>query len=375
MAFLDMIQGATETAGHAIVYASTCGHHEAAGHKMAIAAERTSQHATTVGIDFAGFTTNLVLPAIEATGHCFAVNMLSVATVLTICPNLHINEARDEQAKRLVRMEKHMEAGVARLTNQREFWFNDEPNRVGAWMSNIADGTLIKDMYLPGTHDSCARYGGDFAECQHWSLEQQLEAGIRCFDIRLRQFGNAMCVHHGVVYQRCIFENVVHVLETFIQNNPTEVILAQVTGNGCFHADVQMPFDDQVLQYLQNPNLWLQLQQLSNQTLGGIRGKIVFIGSCKSACDTCVQDFWKTGNADHKANVVIAHGTKRRDPERVHMNWLNAVGRDGITCITPAGMAFQINKVAYDNMWKFGPSVFMMDFPGTGLVDMIIKRN
>ncbi|KAG1926597.1 PLC-like phosphodiesterases superfamily protein [Pimephales promelas] len=69
--------------------------------------------------------------------------------------------------------------------------FNDEKtlilpkNYQIGWMANLNDEKLVTELTIPGTHDSLALHGGPAAECQAWSLEDQLNAGIRYFDLRV----------------------------------------------------------------------------------------------------------------------------------------------------------------------------------------------
>ncbi len=69
--------------------------------------------------------------------------------------------------------------------------FNDEEtlhlpaNYTTGWMETLDDEKFISDITLPGTHESLALHGGFIAECQAWSLEDQLKAGIRFFDFRV----------------------------------------------------------------------------------------------------------------------------------------------------------------------------------------------
>ena len=64
-----------------------------------------------------------------------------------------------------------------------------------SWMKKIADGTQLGSVSMPGTHDTMtfkrSSVGCDvmkgFTTCQTWDLSQQLHAGIRFLDIRLRQ--------------------------------------------------------------------------------------------------------------------------------------------------------------------------------------------
>ena len=57
------------------------------------------------------------------------------------------------------------------------------------WMSHIPNDKLISEISIPGTHDSAARFEdgiGSFIRCQDLTLTEQLNRGIRFFDIRQR---------------------------------------------------------------------------------------------------------------------------------------------------------------------------------------------
>ncbi|KAG5271699.1 hypothetical protein AALO_G00182990 [Alosa alosa] len=74
--------------------------------------------------------------------------------------------------------------------SQKDQSFNDaadlnlpEPYDIG-WMKSIDNNKFISDITVPGTHDTMALHWGSFVECQAWSLETQLKAGIRYLDLR-----------------------------------------------------------------------------------------------------------------------------------------------------------------------------------------------
>lgn len=57
------------------------------------------------------------------------------------------------------------------------------------WMNKLSDNTPLSHISIPGTHDACTASVGTVgktvnADCQSLSIEKQLEAGVRCFDIR-----------------------------------------------------------------------------------------------------------------------------------------------------------------------------------------------
>ena len=72
------------------------------------------------------------------------------------------------------------------------------------WMSFLNNEAELKDLTIPGTHESCALHGIFFAINQTWSLENQLNAGIRFFDLRMRLYYNTLRAHHGMIINKSI---------------------------------------------------------------------------------------------------------------------------------------------------------------------------
>ncbi|MBR4296566.1 MAG: phosphatidylinositol phosphodiesterase, partial [Bacteroidaceae bacterium] len=58
------------------------------------------------------------------------------------------------------------------------------------WMKSVPDATPLCQLSIPGTHDSGALDGGEAFQTQELTIEEQLEGGIRCFDIRLKACDN-----------------------------------------------------------------------------------------------------------------------------------------------------------------------------------------
>lgn len=61
------------------------------------------------------------------------------------------------------------------------------------WMYYVSDYMQISQINLPGSHDTGARYthwGGDTAQTQDWYFDEQLNHGLRVFDIRLCKNGD-----------------------------------------------------------------------------------------------------------------------------------------------------------------------------------------
>src|SRR4051812_11416973 len=92
------------------------------------------------------------------------------------------------------------------------------------WMQYVDDSVSLAALTIPGSHDSGALFEpvSGTAICQNLWIRDQLNIGVRYLDIRLRQYGNALLVHHGQVYQHENFDNVLQQTVEFLQTNPRE---------------------------------------------------------------------------------------------------------------------------------------------------------
>ena len=99
------------------------------------------------------------------------------------------------------------------------------------WMTGIAGSTPLRDLSLPGTHDTVT---GDYTgwvpgvETQTLPLAEQLRAGVRVLDVRCRHIGNAFAIHHGSVYLGKNFDDVLGGVTGFLRQHPRETVLMRV---------------------------------------------------------------------------------------------------------------------------------------------------
>lgn len=126
------------------------------------------------------------------------------------------------------------------------------------WMSKINPGRSLAELAIPGSHDAgalhCLETKGPDADnltgmngffkreplvaktccvCQSMSIAEQLKAGIRCLDIRLRaQNDGKLGLYHGIYYQYASLLTVVAECETYLKAQPTECIIMRVQIEG-----------------------------------------------------------------------------------------------------------------------------------------------
>ena len=97
-----------------------------------------------------------------------------------------------------------------------------------SWMQSIPDSTKISQMTIPGTHNSCALYGICCARTQSWSLFEQMQSGLRYFDIRLRLYNNTLRAFHDFIDQKDTFDKILFYALNFLEQNPSESIIMQI---------------------------------------------------------------------------------------------------------------------------------------------------
>ncbi len=153
------------------------------------------------------------------------------------------------------------------------------------WMANIKDEVSLKDLTIPGTHDSGADYGcpdfsySKYAVCQDWTITEQLNKGIRYLDIRLKYNSDEgqLRIQHGKCYQRDNFGSVLKEIKNFLLTNPTEAIIMRFkdedddTKDSVFKAR----FDEYIADFR---NIIFTGETIP--TLREARGKVVLIDFC-----------------------------------------------------------------------------------------------
>ena len=100
------------------------------------------------------------------------------------------------------------------------------------WMAAIPDNMLLSQLTIPGTHDSASLFENatslGFAKTQDLNLAQQLNLGVRFFDIRLNK---DLDVYHGPVFQHLTFSQVTSICSSFLGSNPSETILMLINAS------------------------------------------------------------------------------------------------------------------------------------------------
>jgi 1-phosphatidylinositol phosphodiesterase len=164
------------------------------------------------------------------------------------------------------------------------------------WMSVLPDSLHLSQLSIPGTHDSGASVsGGDIAFTQSMTIADQLNTGIRAFDIRLGQDiqvqvgvllltfcgGPDLWIVHGTLTcQEQKFADVMATMKQFLMAHPSETIVMRLKQDttkpsaSVFESEVAFVLN-QFSDYIYQPD-FSKAGDL-NPTLAQIRGRIVIL--------------------------------------------------------------------------------------------------
>ncbi|MER5888340.1 phosphatidylinositol-specific phospholipase C [Streptomyces sp. NPDC001941] len=144
------------------------------------------------------------------------------------------------------------------------------------WMAARPDATALRDLTIPGSHDSGARFGGPWTECQNTTIAAQLASGIRFLDVRCRVTGESFAIHHGAYYQNMMFGDVLIACRDFLAAHPSETVLMRVKQEYSEESDAvfRRIFDN----YL-DVRGWRSLFRIGDglPALGEARGRVVLL--------------------------------------------------------------------------------------------------
>jgi 1-phosphatidylinositol phosphodiesterase len=96
-------------------------------------------------------------------------------------------------------------------------------------MSHLDDDILVSDLTLPGTHDSAAfTRQWPFIATQNMTFDQQLDAGLRYFDLRCGMVHDVPEMVHGTARLGLPLREVFQTMYTWLDAHPTEGLVVQV---------------------------------------------------------------------------------------------------------------------------------------------------
>ncbi|XP_031644674.1 EH domain-binding protein 1-like protein 1 [Oncorhynchus kisutch] len=250
------------------------------------------------------------------------------------------------------------------------------------WMESIPDDKLLSAVTIPGAHESLTLYGGPLIQCQAWTLENQLKAGLRYFDIRVEasMFHNILDVMDGhLVHTK--FHEVLNILWEFLDKHGSESVLLRVTLQG-----ISMKKAGKCIKTLienSEDRVWTKTFVPKMQEA---RGKIIFVQSTNFNVGTLNHDTFVTGDDTFKdIENKMKKITKHLKEAEENCGHALALTDSSATAIFkgPKTVAKvvngQLNKLIVELQTGSNKpdclGVISMDFPSPDLIHNIIEIN
>ena len=266
------------------------------------------------------------------------------------------------------------------------------------WMKDINESTSLAEISLPGSHDSLALYSlVDVAgKCQDASIAQQLNFGVRFFDVRLQLRNNVLRAVHGIVDEKMTFDTFNNEVDDFLKANPSETVIVSIKKEG---DDVKSTstFEESI-----KPKLSSYYTESRIPTLKEVRGKKVLLNRYTSkekiGLEACagwndnstfiidnstykinVQDHYKFDDAEIKLNDIssfINSTLLYKDATNLSLNYFSGYLSKGFPPSYSVPVAKVVNpqaKKIIENNYFVGTCIF--DFVTYDLATSVIRRN
>ena len=217
------------------------------------------------------------------------------------------------------------------------------------WMSKLDDNVSIRNINMPGSHDTMALYSiADLAgQCQSLSLHDQLNLGVRFLDIRLKEDHDRLKAVHGFIDQKVSFETITKTIEEFIEKNPSEFIIMSVKEEAD-PSNSEISFENSLKSYL-NKDIYLKDTELPNK-LGDVRGKVMLLSRYEgSTIGVPAYDGWKDSISFTLPNDIYVQDTYQITSAEQKQDEI-------VKCFNEAGHALKINFLSAYRTDTFPPS-------------------
>lgn len=178
---------------------------------------------------------------------------------------------------------------------------------LGEWMKYIDDDAKLTEIVIPGSHDAGTKGMMWMAETQDKSVADQLNAGTRYIDLRVRLKKGNLVINHTVINGQKL-SIVLKQVNTFLYNHPTETVLIDFQkfagDEECPTKVLEMALDILGSRIIVNEGAVVDLEFVSSLTLKDARGKcVLFWGAEKWSVDESLQKYIFARDKDCKPRV------------------------------------------------------------------------
>lgn len=157
------------------------------------------------------------------------------------------------------------------------------------WMSVLDDSLTLKDICIPGSHDAgmyetSQKYAPGLGLTHSMNFKQQLEFGIRYFDLRPQFWStntgdDRYYAYHGLATGPKI-KNILNDIESFFdsQDGKSESVIIGISSYKDFNETVKREFLELIVKYLGSYIFKLPTNRnISSLKLSEVRGKIIIL--------------------------------------------------------------------------------------------------
>ena len=153
--------------------------------------------------------------------------------------------------------------------------------KLNNWMQDIEDNRLVCKMSIPGTHDTGAYTGNAWVKTQDKNIEQQLNSGIRFFDIRLvHQNGVLKLCHGSYIFDVNFVGDVLKTTAEFLKEHPSETVIMTIKRDHDLDKGDATKYRMALTKALEgdrNLTSYMVKSFRPDFTLGDLRGKMLII--------------------------------------------------------------------------------------------------
>ncbi len=143
------------------------------------------------------------------------------------------------------------------------------------WMNKIDGKTLLSELSMPGTHNSCALYEPiyNLGKCQNYTVFDQLNMGVRFLDLRVYIEKGELMLAHGVLPQCIALKDVLTQCYAFLEIHPSETVIMSIKNE-------RRDSESDIAEYVKrntdaDRDMWYTESKIP--TLDECRGKIVLL--------------------------------------------------------------------------------------------------
>lgn len=284
--------------------------------------------------------------------------------------------------------------------------------------SALPDNIYLSQVNIPGTHDSCTAFCTmeNMSRCQSLSVKEQLDLGIRLFDIRLNKSGNDFYLVHALSdcftdndkKRKLTFDMVLDDFRAFLKENPDETLVVSIKQDrGIMNRFFFPSFYEKYING--NKHEWYLENEIP--TLSFCRGKMVLMRRCKvfsrwESNNKCGLDFshWKDQDGKRKTHPLPVHLNKETvatvqdrygipaekkwkecalpalentvtDKNRFAVHFLSTANRQSGKTLSDTAEKVNSEFMNYELSKEKAYGFMLFDFPSCALVDKIINSN